>query len=169
MNSFSKIRGIVFAAVMTVALAAKAMAGEPTPGALQGNSGQVAALQAKADVARARAAALTRQGGWAYKSGAFDRATQDVAQLQAAVDAARASGDQRAVAPVSAELVAAQARVEELRKAGGWAYKSGAVGRAEADVRALGGPQAVMMGLNETAVPARNWGKPVERAQRAYR
>src|SRR5882724_2872314 len=61
MSSFTKIRGIVLAGVMTVALAGKAMAGEPTPGALEGNSGQVAALQAKADVARARAAELARQ------------------------------------------------------------------------------------------------------------
>jgi len=169
MSSFTKIRRIVFAGVMMAALAGKAMAGEPTPGAVQGNSGQVAALQAKADVARARAAALARQGGWAYKSGAFDRATQEVARLQVEADAARASGDQRAVAPVSAELVAAQARVQELRKAGGWAYKSGAVERAEADVRALSGPQPVMMGLNETVVPAWNWGKPVEQTHRVYR
>lgn len=169
MNSFTKIRRIVFAGMMLAALAGKAMAGEPAPGALQGNSGQVAALQAKADVARTRAAALARHGGWAYKTGAVDRATWDVARLQAAADAARASGDQRAVAPVSAELAAAQARVEELRKAGGWAYKSGAVERAEADVRALSGLQPVMMGLNETVVPAWNWGKPVEQTHRAYR
>src|SRR5882724_10356091 len=168
MSSFTKIRSVVFAGVMTVALAGKAMAGEPTPGALQGNSGQVAALQAKVDVARARAAALAQRGGWAYKTGAVDRATWEVARLQAAADAGRASGDQRALAPVSAELAAAQARVEELRKAGGWAYKSGAVERAEADVRALGGPQPVMMGLNERVVPASNWGKPVERSLRSY-
>ncbi|HSY41238.1 MAG TPA: hypothetical protein VLA79_16980 [Polyangia bacterium] len=169
MNSFTKIRGIVFAGVMMVALAGKAMAGEPTAGALQGNSGQVAALQAKADVARVRATALARQGGWAYKTGAVDRATWEVARLQAAADAVRASGDQRAVAPISAELEAAQAREQELRKAGGWAYKSGAVARAEADVRALSSTQPVMMGLNETTVPASNWGKPVERTLRVYR
>lgn len=168
MNSFTKIRSIVFAGVMMVALAGTAMAGEPT-GALQGSSGQVAALQAKADVARARAAALARQGGWAYKTGSVERATQEVARLQAAADAARASGDQRAAAPVSVELAAAQARVQELRKAGGWAYKSGAVARADADVRALSGPQPVMMGLNETVVPAWNWGKPVEQSNRVYR
>jgi hypothetical protein len=169
MSSFSKIKGIVFAGVMTVALAGTAMAGEPSPGALQGNSGQVAALQAKADVARARAEALAQQGGWAYKTGAVDRANQEAARLQEVADMARASGDQRAAAPVSAELAAAQARVEELRATGGWAYKSGAVARAEADVRALMGPPPVTMGLNEPAAPAGNWGKPVERTLRVYR
>jgi hypothetical protein len=92
-----------------------------------------------------------------------------VERLQAAADVARGSGDQRAVAPVSSELAAAQTRVQELRQAGGWAYKSGAVDRAEADVRVLRGPQPVTMGLNETVVPAWNWGKPVERSQRVYR
>lgn len=169
MSSFTKVRRIVFAGVMMAAVAGTAMAGEPTAGALQGNDGQVAALEAKADVARTRAAALARQGGWAYKTGAFDRATQDAARLQSAADAARASGDQRTAAPVSAELAAAQARVQELRKAGGWAFKSGAVDRAEADVRALSGRREVMMGLYEPAQLAPNWGKPIERINRVYR
>jgi hypothetical protein len=160
---------MVFAGLMIVVTGGAALANEPTAGALQGNGGQVAALQAKADVARAQAVALSRQGGWAYKTGAVDRATQEVARLQAAADRARASGDQRAAAPVSAELVAAQARVQELRKAGGWAFKSGAVDRAEADVRALSKGREVMMGLYEPAQPTPNWGKPIERINRVYR
>jgi hypothetical protein len=69
---------------------------------------------------------------------------------------------------VSPALAEAQARLDELRKAGGWAYKSGAIARAEADVRALTAPQPVTMGLNER-VQKPNWGKPVERTLRTYR
>lgn len=163
MSSFSKIAMNVVAGVMMVAGAGTAMAGD---------YGSAAAKQAQADSARAQAANLAKQGGWAYKSGAIDRANRDTARFQAEADAARAATTSVPSAPapaVSPELAAAQARLETLRKAGGWAYKSGAVARAEADVRALSGPQEVKMGRNETSSPATNWGKPVERIPRVYR
>jgi hypothetical protein len=96
--------------------------------------------QAKADDARARAADLAREGGWAYKSGAIDRANRDAVRFQQEADSARAAsnGTPGATGPyASRELADAQARLDDLRKAGGWAYKSGAVARAEAEVRAL--------------------------------
>jgi hypothetical protein len=91
--------------------------------------------------------------------------------LQAKADAARGS---TATTPyVSPELAAAQARLQELRRAGGWAYKSGAIDRAEADVRALSRPREVprevMMGRNQPVQRSRNWGKPIEGIQRPYR
>jgi hypothetical protein len=121
----------------------------------------------KADAARTRAAELAAQGGWAYKTGAVDRANSEAARYQAEADAASGAVTAGELA-VSPELAAAQARLEELRQAGGWAYKSGAVARAEADVRDLAGPHEVMTSQNE-AVPSHNWGKPVEQTMHAYR
>jgi hypothetical protein len=132
-------------------------------------TGQIETAQAKADAARTRATELARQGGWAYKSGAFDRANAEAARYQAEADAAHAASLQAERPLVSPELAAAQERLNELRQAGGWAYKSGAVARAEADVRALTESPAVTMGFNETVPPPRNWGKPVEKTMRTYR
>jgi hypothetical protein len=129
----------------------------------------VTSTQAKADAARTRATELARQGGWAYKTGAVDRANAEAARYQTQADAERAAVSSSEQPFVSPDLAAAQQRLADLRQAGGWAYKSGAVARAEADVRALTAPAAVTMGLNETPVPSWNWGKPVERSLRAYR
>ncbi len=163
MSSFSKMVTSVLAGVMMVAVAGTVMADEGR------TSPEV--LQANADNARTRVAELARQGGWAYKTGAIDRANREAVRYQEQADAARAAmtTTPATTAPyVSPELAAAQARLEDLRKAGGWAYKSGAVARAESEVRALSGPQEVTMGRNETVQP-RFYGKPVERSLRVYR
>jgi hypothetical protein len=120
------------------------------------------AAQARADAARARAAWLAAQGGWAWKTGLVQGASRDAARCQADADAIRAEAYGPVVAPVpSPELADAQARLAELRFQGGWAWKTGAIDRAEADVRALSGPEVVLMGVNEP-VPATAT-KPVER------
>jgi hypothetical protein len=128
---------------------------------------------ARIGVITALAGALTLTG--AAMAGCGSAGTVEVggqaAVLQAKADAARGS---KAKTPyVSPELAAAQARLQELRRAGGWAYKSGAVDRAEADVRALSGPRGapreVMMGRDQPVQRSRNWGKPIEGIQRAYR
>jgi hypothetical protein len=169
MSSFTKIGTSVLAGLMLVAVAGSAGAHESASSRSQ-STGQIQSTQAKADAARARAAELARQGGWAYKTGAVDRANADAARYQAEADAARAALVPAEQPLVSAELAAAQERLADLRQAGGWAYKSGAVARAEADVRALSGPAPVTMGLNEAASPASsNWGKPVEKTLSAYR
>jgi hypothetical protein len=130
------------------------------------------AAQVQADAASGRAAVLARQGGWAYKTGLVQGATRDAARWQAEADAYRAaaSGPPVAAAPVSPALEDASARLAALRASGGWAYKCGAVARAEADVRALSGPQVVLMGVSEPLPPTAV--KPVERTDyypRAYR
>jgi hypothetical protein len=159
MNAFSKIGTTVIAGLMLLVGAGNAGAHELL---------SAEAAQTKADSARARAAQLARQGGWAYKTGAVDRALTEANRYQAQADAVRGVAAPAAQTAVSPALAEAQARLDELRKAGGWAYKSGAIARAEADVRALTAPQPVTMGLNER-VQKPNWGKPVERTLRTYR
>jgi hypothetical protein len=167
MSSFTKIGTSVLAGLMLAAVAGSAAADEGT------SSGWPAAnaesMQARADAARSRVADLARQAGWAYKSGAFDRAKAEGAYYQAQADAARAASRPGGHPLVSPEVAAAQTRLADLRQAGGWAYKSGAVTRAEADVRALSAPAPVTMGLNERTPPSSNWGKPVEKSRHLYR
>lgn len=166
MSSFTKIGTSVLAGLMLAAVTGSAGAHEMASSRSQ-STGEIQSTQAKADAARSRAADLARQGGWAYKTGAVDRANAEAARYQAEADAATVPAAQPLV---SLELTVAQERLADLRQAGGWAYKSGAVARAEADVTALSGPAPVTMGLNETTAPASsNWGKPVEKTLRAYR
>jgi hypothetical protein len=97
-----------------------------------------AAAQQQANAARQRAAELARAGGWAYKTGLVGQAQRDADRYQAEAD--RAYAEAQACPPAatwSPEQTAALARLEELRQAGGWAYKTGAVARAERDVQAL--------------------------------
>ena len=90
--------------------------------------------------------------------------------LAALAGSARASYPESQSSAESAQMKAdaARTRAAELAAQGGWAYKSGAVARAEADVRDLAGPHEVMTSQNE-AVPSHNWGKPVEQTMHAYR
>jgi len=168
MSSFTKIGTTVLAGLMLAGVAGSATAREGASSGWQA-SADVESMQARADAARSRAADLARQAGWAYKSGAFDRANAEAGYYQAQADAARAASIPGGQPFVSPELAAAETRLADLRQAGGWAYKSGAVTRAEADVRALSGPTQVTMGLNERTPPSTNWGKPVEKTLRAYR
>jgi hypothetical protein len=126
--------------------------------------------QRSADEARARADHLAAQGGWAYKTGAVDRANADAARYQAEADQARAAmnGVVEPAAPASPALMDAQERLEALKSAGGWAYKTGAVSRAEADVRELQAPEPAMTGEPE-ALPPANWSKPVDQTLPANR
>ena len=99
---------------------------------------RAAAAQHQADVARQRAAELARAGGWAYKTGLYAQAQRDADRYQAEAD--RAFAEAQACPPVyppSPEQAAVLARLEQLRQAGGWAYKTGAVARAEREVRVL--------------------------------
>jgi hypothetical protein len=97
---------------------------------------RAAAAQQQADAARQRARELARAGGWAYKAGLVTQAQRDAARYQAEADEAFAEAQAcPPPAPPSPAQAAAVARLEELRQAGGWAYKTGAVARAERDVQ----------------------------------
>jgi hypothetical protein len=94
--------------------------------------------QQHAEAARMRAAELAAAGGWAYKTGLVQRSEADAARYQAEADAARAEAAScPKPAPPSSAQAAAVARLAQLRQAGGWAYKTGAVARAEREVQAL--------------------------------
>ena len=97
---------------------------------------RAAAAQQQADAARQRAAELERAGGWAYKVGLVEQARRDAVRYQAQADEAFAEA-QACPPPAtpSPAQAAALARLGELRQAGGWAYKTGAVARAERDVQ----------------------------------
>jgi hypothetical protein len=97
---------------------------------------RAAEAQQQADAARQRATELARAGGWAYKTGLVERAQRDVARYQAEANQALAEA-QPCPPPATPSPVqaAALARLEELRQAGGWAYKTGAVARAESDLQ----------------------------------
>jgi|HubBroStandDraft_5_1064220.scaffolds.fasta_scaffold68856_3 hypothetical protein len=98
---------------------------------------RVAAAQQRADAARQRATELASAGGWAYKTGLVAQAQRDAARYQEEAD--RAIAEAQACpppAPPSPAQAAALARLEELRQAGGWAYKTGAVAQAEREVQA---------------------------------
>jgi hypothetical protein len=99
---------------------------------------RAATAQRLADAARDRATELARAGGWAYKTGLVERAQRDAARYQAEAD--RASAEAHSCPPPAAPSpaqVAAFVRLTELRQAGGWAYKTGAVTRAEREVQSL--------------------------------
>jgi len=98
----------------------------------------VATAQQQADAARQRASELARAGGWAYKTGLVERAQREAARYQEEADRAAAEQAQSCAASApSPTQAAALARLEELRQAGGWAYKTGAVARAEREVQNL--------------------------------
>jgi hypothetical protein len=169
MRSFTKIGIGAFAGLMLAALAGTARADVSGYEGTTPSGDEAATWQAKADAARTKAAGLAKQGGWAYKTGAVDRAARDAARFQAEADAARGVTTSAPAPYVSPELADAQARLQELRQSGGWAYKSGAVARAEADVRALSGPRETVMSQNEAVQRPIYWGKPVEKTMRTYR
>jgi hypothetical protein len=99
---------------------------------------RAATAQQQADAARRRAAELASAGGWAYKTGLVQRNERDAARYQAEADAAmKRAASCPQPAPASPAQSAALNRLTELRQAGGWAYKTGAVARAELDVQAL--------------------------------
>jgi hypothetical protein len=115
--------------------------------------------QQQADAARERVSALARGGGWAYKTGRVEQAQRDAARYQAAADEALAAARScPAPAAPSPAQAAARAQLDELRRAGGWAYKTGAVARAERDVQALvvgGEAEPVVLSPAQAAALAR--------------
>ena len=103
---------------------------------------RAAAAQQQADAARQRATELARAGGWAYKTGLVQQAQRDAVRYQEEADKAVAEAQScPPPATPSQAQVAAIARLEELRQAGGWAYKTGAVARAEREVQAQAASQ----------------------------
>jgi len=117
---------------------ANAQAGQPAT-----SQARAAAAQQQADAARQRAAELERSGGWAYKAGLVEQARRDAVRYQAQADEAFAAA-QACPPPAtpSPAQAAALMRLEELRQAGGWAYKTGAVARAERDVQSQAAGEA---------------------------
>jgi hypothetical protein len=115
--------------------------------------------QQQADAARQRASELARGGGWAYKTGRVEQAQRDAARYQAEADEALAVARScPAPAAPSPAQATALARLDELRRAGGWAYKTGAVARAERDVQSLavgGETEPVVLSPAQAAAHAR--------------
>jgi hypothetical protein len=112
---------------------------------------------AGASAARDRTADLARAGGWAYKTGLVERAQREAERHERERDqaVAWAHGCPPPSAP-SPEQAAALARLTELRQAGGWAYKTGAVARAERDVQSLSvGAEAEPVAVSPAQVAAR--------------
>jgi len=133
---------------------ANAQAGQPAT-----SQARAAAAQQQADAARQRAAELERSGGWAYKAGLVEQARRDAVRYQAQADEAFAAA-QACPPPAtpSPAQAAALMRLEELRQAGGWAYKTGAVARAEREVQSLaagGEAESVTLSPAQTAALAR--------------
>jgi hypothetical protein len=131
MNGLAKV-GMIIAGV-TLGWAADANAKATAP---ESSQARAAAVQQQADAARQRATELARAGGWAYKTGLVQQAQRDAARYQEEADRAVAEAQScPPPAPPSPAQVAALARLEELRQAGGWAYKMGAVARVEREVQ----------------------------------
>ncbi len=101
-----------------------------------GTDPAAAVAQRRADAARQRAAELARAGGWAYKTGLVEAAQRDAVRYQAEADRISAEGHGcSAPAALSPAQAAALGRLEALREAGAWAYKTGAVARAERELQ----------------------------------
>jgi len=142
MNGMSKVGAIMIAAGVTLGWSggARAQPSDHLPA-----EARATAAQAQADAARQRANDLAKAGGWAYKTGQVQQAQRDAARYQAEADEAFAEVHSCPAVSQSPSpaLVAALARLEELRREGGWAYKTGAVARAEREVQSLtGGEEA---------------------------
>jgi hypothetical protein len=124
-----------------------------------GTLARAAAAQQQADAARLHASELARGGGWAYKTGRVEQAQRDAARYQAQADEALAVAlSCPAPAVPSPAQTTALARLAELRRAGGSAYKSGAVARAERDLQAAmvdGEAEPVVLTPAQTAALAR--------------
>jgi hypothetical protein len=131
-NGVSHVGMIIAGVALGWSTGANAQASAPeTPQA------HAVAAQQRADAARQRATELASAGGWAYKAGLVERAQRDAVRYQEEADRAVAA-TQPCPPPAtpSPAPAAALARLEELRQAGGWAYKTGAVARAEREVQA---------------------------------
>ena len=133
MNGIARL-GLIAAGV-TLGWSTVANADANAPGSSQATV--AATAQQQADASRQRANELAKAGGWAYKTGLVAQAQRDAARHQAEADRAVADGPScPPPAPPSVAQAAALARLEELRQAGAWAYKTGAVARAEREVQA---------------------------------
>jgi hypothetical protein len=132
MNGVAKVGVIIAGLTLGWATGAKAQASDPATSLARG-----AAAQQRADAARQRATELARAGGWAYKTGLVAQAQRDAARYQEQADEAIAEAQAcPPPAPPSPAQAAALARLDGLRQAGGWAYKTGAVAQAEREVQA---------------------------------
>jgi hypothetical protein len=134
MNGVVKVGVIIAGVTLGWSTGANAQASAPVTA-----QAHAVAAQQQADAARQRASELARAGGWAYKSGLVAQAERDAVRYQEEADreVAEAQPCPPPVTPSPAQA-AALARLEVLRQAGGWAYKTGAVARAEREVQ----PQA---------------------------
>ena len=150
-NGVVKLGMIIAGVTLGWSTGANAQAGAPAT-----SQSRAAAAQQQADAARQRAAELARSGGWAYKAGLVDRAQRDAARYQEEAD--RTVAEAQSCPPAatrSPEQAAAVARLEELRQAGGWAYKTGAVARAEREVQSqAAGDQAQPIALSPAQAAA---------------
>jgi hypothetical protein len=152
-SGISKVRTIMI--ITGVALGWSTVVNAQASDRATSQAGAVAAQQ-QADAARERVTELARAGGWAYKTGLVAGAQHNADRYQAEADKALAEEDScpPSAAPSPARA-AALAPLEELRQAGGWAYKTGAVARAEREVQAqTAGDEAEPVGASPAQAAA---------------
>jgi hypothetical protein len=130
---------------------------------------RVDVAQMQANATRARVDDLAKAGGWPYKTGLIRGYERQAAAYQAQANEARAEAMGAYPVAASPAVADAQERLANLKMAGGWAWKSGAVRRAEGDLRALEGPSPYLMSYNEALPTSAARCKPVERIQGAFR
>jgi hypothetical protein len=152
-NGMSKVGALMI--ITGVALGWSTGANAQTNGRATSQA-RAAEAQQHADAARQRATELARAGGWAYKTGLFEQAQRDAVRYQAQANEALAEAQScpPPVKPAPAQA-AALARLEELRQAGGWAYKTGAVARAEREAQSqVAGDEAEPVALSPAQAAA---------------
>jgi hypothetical protein len=168
MSSFSKIGAFGLAAaagLMAVTVSRPVFAGDDVAYQLTDSASE--AKQEEANAAWARVSEYKAQGGALYKTGTIERGTQEAMRLDKEAINLRAAETgipvEAAPLPASPELESAQDHAKDLRDTGGPEYKSGAVDKADADVRALTPAPEELLG-SPPAQPA-DWGKPVEQVK----
>jgi hypothetical protein len=160
--------GLVAGSVMSLLVGTARAEPTPVPGSPAAEAlARANVAQQNADDARARADELAKGSGWQYKTGVYQAAEREAAAYDAKANAARAEATGAQAPGVSPAMADAQERLANLKKAGGWAWKSGAVARAQADIQELKEPAASSQsGQNEQTPEHQN--KPAPKIEQEF-
>jgi hypothetical protein len=163
--------GFIAGSAMSVLVGTARAEPTPVPGSTAAEAlARANVAQTKADDASDRADELAKGSGWQYKTGVYQAAERQAATYEAEASAARAEATGANLAPmaVSPAMTDAQERVANLKKTSGWAWKTGAIDRAEADVQAIKGPKPYLTsqyeGLTQKA-PPKSQNKPADQVE----